>query len=137
MPHSVTQGASSPARIVLQKNQKNEHCFKFVVEASDSDSKVLSSHGKMGSISAVANANGKSSVPLSGIHEYVASQKKYQSATFEDEDHVVKPFISENKPPLDIKKSVIVSEHRITRNLKNITMSFRSGDSDHLVNSKG
>jgi len=110
-----------------------------VVDADDSESKVPPSNGKVSTTSGIVNMNGKSSIPLSGIHEYVASQKKYQSVIFEDDDveHAVKPFISENKPPLDIKKSVIVSEHRITRNLKNICMSFKSGDSDHLVNSKG
>ena len=110
-----------------------------MVDANESESKVPASNGKVSTASGIANGYGKSSIPLSGIHEYVASQKKYQSAIFEDDDveHVVKPFVSENKPPLDIKKSVIVSEHRITRNLKNISMSFKSGDSDNLINSKG
>ena len=110
-----------------------------MVDANESESKVPPSIGKVSTTSFIANGNGKSSIPLSGIHEYVASQGKHQSVIFEDDDveHFVQPFVSENKPPLDIKKSVIVSEHRITRNLKNINMSFVTGDSDHLINSKG
>lgn len=111
------------------------------VETSGGKSGSIVSYGKVSAVSAVScfgNGKAKSSVPQSGIHEYVSSQMKCQSAVDEDiEENAVKPFISENKPPLDVKRSLIVSEHRINRNIRNVNMSFKSAESENLLDMKG
>ena len=71
----------SPVRLVVHKNHKNEHYIKLVgVDASAGNGSSMISGATSNN---VQGKNGKSSVPQSGVREYVGSHMKSQSGVLD------------------------------------------------------